>query len=114
LVSVKGWAMESKSHLAEALARLDSLSQQLVRLVNAVDELNTTTAKLWVVTCGDGDGLVNRLSMLEERIFVDDRGILSRLTRVEQGLRRIEKVLEIVLSTLIVAIITAVMGLILR
>jgi len=114
LVSVKGQITEGKGQFAEALARLEFLSQQLVRLVSAVDELNTTTAKLWVVTCGDGEGLVARVSELEERVFADDKSIMARLTRVEQGVRRIERILEMVLSALVVTVITALMSLILK
>ncbi len=102
-------------HTSKAIvAQLAMFGQQLERLAESVDSLTTTTAKLWVVTCGDGEGLVTRVSELEERVFADDKSIMARLVRVEQGVRRIERVLEIVLSALIVAIITAIMNLILK
>jgi hypothetical protein len=96
------------------VARLNLMSQQLDRLTTAVDSLNTMTAKLWVVTCGDGQGLVDRVNLVENRLFADSESIVSRLTKVEQALRRIGKILEGVLTAIILAIITAVLNLVLR
>jgi len=96
------------------VAQLALFGQQLERLTQSVDNLTTITAKLWVVTCGDGEGLVTRVSELEERVFADDKSIVSRLIRVEQSVRRIERILEMVLSALIIAIVTAIMSLILK
>ena len=96
------------------VARLNLMSQQLDRLAASVDNLNTLTAKLWVVTCGDGQGLVDRINLVENRLFADNGSVVSRLIKVEQTLRRIGKILEAVLTAMILAIVTAVLNLVLR
>jgi hypothetical protein len=96
------------------VTRLTLMSQQLDRLAASVDSLNALTAKLWVVTCGDGQGLVDRVSLVENRLFADNESIVSRLAKVEQALRRIGKILEAVLTAMILAIVTAVLNLVLR
>jgi hypothetical protein len=96
------------------VTRLTLMSQQLDRLATSVDSLNTLTAKLWVVTCGDGQGLVDRVNLVENRLFADNESIVSRLAKVEQALRRIGRILEAVLTAMILAIVTAVLNLVLR